>query len=220
MDSAAFYAAYREDGRGRAAYEPSMMVALLLYCYARGVRSSRAIERALRGGCRLPRDRRAAAARSRDDRAVRRAPRARAGRAVRRGAGAVRRGRAGDGRRDRDRRHQGARPTPAATRTRDYEQIAREILEEAERDRRRRGRALRRGARRRAAARAGHAQGREGGCAPAAPALDRRSAPSEARPIPRVRARAAEGGQAPPRGGAVGRARGQRGLRGLPRARR
>jgi transposase len=46
MDTAAFYAAYREDGHGRAAYEPSMMLALLLYCWARGTRSSRAIERA------------------------------------------------------------------------------------------------------------------------------------------------------------------------------
>ena len=46
MDTAAFYAAYREDGHGRAAYEPSMMTALLLYCWSRGVRSSRAIERA------------------------------------------------------------------------------------------------------------------------------------------------------------------------------
>src|SRR4051794_11068598 len=46
MDLAAFYAAYREDGRGRPAYEPSMMVALLLYAYSRGVRSARAIERA------------------------------------------------------------------------------------------------------------------------------------------------------------------------------
>src|ERR671933_2295149 len=46
MDLESFYAAYREDGHGRAAYEPSMMVALLLYCWARGVRSSRAIERA------------------------------------------------------------------------------------------------------------------------------------------------------------------------------
>jgi transposase len=41
-----FYAAYRDDGHGRAAYEPSMMVALLLYCWSRGVRSSRRIERA------------------------------------------------------------------------------------------------------------------------------------------------------------------------------
>jgi transposase len=46
IDTAAFYAAYREDRHGRAAYEPSMMLALLLYCWSRGVRSSRAIERA------------------------------------------------------------------------------------------------------------------------------------------------------------------------------
>jgi transposase len=46
MDLAAFYAAYRADGHGRPAYEPAMMVALLLYAYARGMRSSRAIERA------------------------------------------------------------------------------------------------------------------------------------------------------------------------------
>jgi transposase len=36
MGLAAFYAAYRDDGRSRPAYEPSMMVALLLYAYARG----------------------------------------------------------------------------------------------------------------------------------------------------------------------------------------
>jgi transposase len=46
MDTSRSYAAYREDGHGRAAYEPSMMIALLLYCWSRGVRSSRAIERA------------------------------------------------------------------------------------------------------------------------------------------------------------------------------
>ena len=46
MDLAAFYASYRFDGHGRAAYEPMVMVALLLYCWARGTRSSRAIERA------------------------------------------------------------------------------------------------------------------------------------------------------------------------------
>jgi transposase len=46
MDLAAFYAAYRKDGRSRPAYEPAMMVALLLYAYSRGVRSGRAIERA------------------------------------------------------------------------------------------------------------------------------------------------------------------------------
>jgi transposase len=46
LDLEEFYAAYRDDGRSRPAYEPSMMVALLLYAYARGMRSARAIERA------------------------------------------------------------------------------------------------------------------------------------------------------------------------------
>ena len=45
MDLAAFYGSYRADGWGRAAFEPSMMVSLLLYSYARGERSSRGIER-------------------------------------------------------------------------------------------------------------------------------------------------------------------------------
>jgi transposase len=46
MDLDAFYAAYRLDGRSRPAYDPAMMVAVLLYAYARGTRSSRQIERA------------------------------------------------------------------------------------------------------------------------------------------------------------------------------
>ena len=46
MDLDAFYAAYRVDGRSRPAYDPAMMVALLLYAYARGIRSSRVIGRA------------------------------------------------------------------------------------------------------------------------------------------------------------------------------
>src|SRR3954451_7829929 len=45
MDLSAFYAAYRADGHGRAAYEPSLMVALVLYAFATRVRSSRAVER-------------------------------------------------------------------------------------------------------------------------------------------------------------------------------
>ena len=45
LDLAAFYTAYRADGHGRAAHDPGMMVALLLYTYARGQRSSRGIER-------------------------------------------------------------------------------------------------------------------------------------------------------------------------------
>jgi transposase len=47
LDLSRFYRRYRDDGWGRAAFEPSMMVALLLYAYALGVRSSREIERRL-----------------------------------------------------------------------------------------------------------------------------------------------------------------------------
>src|SRR5215207_708821 len=45
LELGAFYGAYRQDGHGRAAFDPAMMVALLLYAYARGQRSSRGIER-------------------------------------------------------------------------------------------------------------------------------------------------------------------------------
>jgi transposase len=45
MDLRAFYAVYREDGHGRAAYEPSVMVALILFAFATNVESSRGIER-------------------------------------------------------------------------------------------------------------------------------------------------------------------------------
>jgi hypothetical protein len=38
FDLAAFYAVYRQDGWGRAAHEPAMMVALLVYAYAIGER--------------------------------------------------------------------------------------------------------------------------------------------------------------------------------------
>src|SRR3954452_25109014 len=46
MNLDGFYGAYRQDGRARPAYDPAMMVAVLLYAYARGIRSSRLIERA------------------------------------------------------------------------------------------------------------------------------------------------------------------------------
>ena len=46
MDLSAFYADYRADGWGGAAHDPAAMVALLLYAYCVGVRSSRQIERA------------------------------------------------------------------------------------------------------------------------------------------------------------------------------
>ena len=45
FDLSAFYAAYRVDGHGRPAHDPAMMVALLLYGYAIGERSSRRLER-------------------------------------------------------------------------------------------------------------------------------------------------------------------------------
>src|SRR4051812_36924615 len=45
LDLAAFYGRYREDGWGRAAYDPRVMVGLVLYAYAVGVRSARVIER-------------------------------------------------------------------------------------------------------------------------------------------------------------------------------
>jgi transposase len=45
LDLSVFYGAYRADGHGRAAHDPAMMVALLLYAYAIGERSSRRIER-------------------------------------------------------------------------------------------------------------------------------------------------------------------------------
>src|ERR671922_3123565 len=45
FDLSAFYADYRDGGHGRPAHDPAMMVALLLYAYAIGERSSRRIER-------------------------------------------------------------------------------------------------------------------------------------------------------------------------------
>jgi transposase len=45
LDLSAFLAGYRVDGRGGAAYHPALMLALLVYAYAIGERSSRRIER-------------------------------------------------------------------------------------------------------------------------------------------------------------------------------
>ena len=47
IDLTPFLTDYRDDGWGRAAHDPQMMVALLLYAYATGERSSRRIERKL-----------------------------------------------------------------------------------------------------------------------------------------------------------------------------
>ena len=46
MDLGRFREAYRLGAAGRAPFDPALMVALLFYACARGIRSSRAIERA------------------------------------------------------------------------------------------------------------------------------------------------------------------------------
>lgn len=45
MELGKFYKKYRVDGKGQTAYEPIMMVVLILYAYCLGIRSSRQIER-------------------------------------------------------------------------------------------------------------------------------------------------------------------------------
>lgn len=45
LDLSAFYRGYRANGQGAAAFDPALMVAVLMYAHAVGVRSSRAIER-------------------------------------------------------------------------------------------------------------------------------------------------------------------------------
>jgi transposase len=55
LDLAGFAAAYRADGQGQAPYDPAMMTGLLLYCYVKGIRSSRKIAAACVDdlGCRV-----------------------------------------------------------------------------------------------------------------------------------------------------------------------
>jgi transposase len=48
LDLGPFLKAYRADGHGRAAYEPRMLLAVMLYGYCTGVRSSRQLERRCR----------------------------------------------------------------------------------------------------------------------------------------------------------------------------
>src|SRR5215218_5655403 len=45
FDLSAFYGDYRADGHGRPAHDPALMVALVLYAYTVGERSTRRIER-------------------------------------------------------------------------------------------------------------------------------------------------------------------------------
>jgi transposase len=184
LDLRAFYGGYRLDGQGRAAHEPAMMVALLLYSYALGERSSRRIERrcvedvATRVICanRAPDHTTIARFRQRHEAALAEL----FGEVlwlcadvglVRVGVVAV----------DGTKVHANA----SHHATRDYEQIAREILEHA--DAIDAGRALRRRARRRAARRDRHA-GRP-------PALAARRAPAPGR-APRARGTADPGAAA------------------------
>jgi transposase len=55
LDLSGFAAAYRADGQGQAPYDPAMMTGLLLYCYFKGIRSSRKIAAACIDdlGCRV-----------------------------------------------------------------------------------------------------------------------------------------------------------------------
>jgi len=55
LDLAGFAAAYRADRQGQAPYDPAMMTALLLYCYFKGIRSTRKIAAACIDdvGCRV-----------------------------------------------------------------------------------------------------------------------------------------------------------------------
>jgi transposase len=46
MDISPFLAWYRCDGQGKKAYHPRLMTGLILYCYCKGIRSSRAVEAA------------------------------------------------------------------------------------------------------------------------------------------------------------------------------
>lgn len=47
LDLAEFYAVHRDDGRGGAVYDPGVMLAVLLYAYCTGERSSRRMQRRL-----------------------------------------------------------------------------------------------------------------------------------------------------------------------------
>jgi transposase len=55
LDLSGFTAAYRADGQGQAPYDPAMMLALVLYCYYKGIRSTRKIAAACIDdvGCRV-----------------------------------------------------------------------------------------------------------------------------------------------------------------------
>jgi transposase len=118
MGLSRFYAACRDGGHGRRAHDPSVMVALLLYAYAKGQRCSRVIERecvediAYRviAANQRPDDTTIARFRQRHEAAL--------GRVVRRGVGAMRRRWPGWGRCGCDRRHEAARERLASLKPR------------------------------------------------------------------------------------------------------
>jgi len=217
LDLSAFYAVYRADGHGRPAHDPAMMVALLLCGYAIGERSSRRLERrcvedvAARVICanEAPDHTTIARFRQRHETALAElfgeilTLCAQSG-LVRVGVIAV------DGMK--------VAATAAPQAMRDDEQIAREILAEAdavdaEEDARfgqARGDEL--------PPELSTAQGRRGWLREAKRRLDEKRS-EQARPIPRSRPDRLKGGQAPTRRGAPGRVAGQRRLRGLSRAR-
>ena len=127
LDLAAFYRAYRDDGHGRAAYEPSMMVTLILYAYATKQRSSCAIERHCRQDVAYRGDRWRRGARSRDDCPVHRASRVGVGGRVWCGACVVRQGGVGQDGCGVDRWDEG-RGERQRDRNLDYDEIAKEIV--------------------------------------------------------------------------------------------
>ena len=217
MDLEAFYAAYRVDGHGRPPYDPAMMVALLLYAYARGIRSSRVIERACEEDVAF----RVLAAQQRPDHAtiarfVERHQEAIAGLFGEVLTLCARSGLAKVGVIAVD----GTKVQANASRNEnlDYEQLAREIVEEAQAVDAAEDELYRRGARRRAAAGVRDRPGppRLAARGQAAPGGRARGEPAAGAPQP---PETAARGQAPPRGGALERGARQPGLRGLPRAR-
>ena len=214
LDLSAFYAVYRDNGQGRAAHDPAMMVALLLYSYALGERSSRRIERrcvedvATRVICANQRPDHTTIARFRQRHESALAELFGEVLALCAEAGLVRVGViAVDG----TKMHANA----SERATRSYEEIAREILDDAaavdaEEDERfgdARGDEL--------PSELATGQGRQRWLRDAKRRLDERRA-AEAKPIPRVTARPAQRGQASPGRRAPGRVPSQRGLRGLP----
>ena len=132
LDLDAFYGEYREDGRGGAAYDPALVLAVLVYAYCVGERSSTTHRAPARRRRRLPGRGCEPATRPRHSRPV--PPAARRGdrRVVRPGARTVRKGGTRRLQGDLDRRHQD-RGERLGVGNRTRRQLADEILAEAER---------------------------------------------------------------------------------------